>query len=111
MGLLCCYDIVIDEDFNTDNDFINRKYKEQRNRGSLTRRQPGRASAMSNAFSIKEDALLEDMCELADIEYEGDPTKMNKTDKTKMLKRLSKAPKTEGYFKSDKALNQFYENR
>jgi len=111
MGLLCCYDIIIDEDFNTDNDFINRG--KPKNRGSLNRRQPGRHSAMSsqNTFAIKEDALLEDMCELADIEYEGDPTKMNKTDKTKMLKRLSKAPKTEGYFKSDKALNQFYENR
>lgn len=66
---------------------------------------------MSNAFSIKEDALLEDMCELADIEYEGDPTKMSRNDKSKMLKRLSKAPQTEGYFKSERALTQFYENK
>jgi len=111
MGLFCCYDII---NAMTGDDDLNQSgtYRTQRNSRNQPRsRYTNRQSAMSNAFSIKEDALLEDMCELADIEYEGDPTKMSRNDKSKMLKRLSKAPQTEGYFKSERALTQFYENK
>jgi len=108
MGLFCCYDIIIgDEDLDASG-----IYQQQRNsRNQARNKYTSRQSNMSTGFSIKEDALLEDMCELADIEYEGDPTKMSKTDKSKMLKRLSKAPQTESYFKSERALTQFYEHK
>ena len=51
------------------------------------------------------------MCEIADIEYEGDPTQMKIKDKNKMLTRLSKNPQTEQYFRDEKALSQFFDNR
>ena len=45
------------------------------------------------------DALLEDMCEIAQEEYDGDATSMDEKGKIKMLNRLSKNQKTEQYFK------------
>ena len=85
--------------------------------------------------SIAEDVLLEDMCEIAsigiiyiiiylkyiykkvyniiiyNIEYDGDATVMNTNEKNKMLNRLSKNQKTEQYFRDEKALSQFFDNR
>ena len=57
--------------------------------------------------SIQEDSLLEDMCQLADIEFDGDATHMTDKAKSKMLKRLSRAPQTENLFKSERALSEF----
>ena len=108
MGFLCCYDIVIDDE---DEVYMQQKRDEQRLRSSRNVRRHGPSRISTRDFSIKEDALLEDMCELADIEYEGDATKMSNMEKSNMLKRLSKQPKTENYFKSERALSEFYENR
>ena len=57
--------------------------------------------------SIQEDSLLEDMCQMADIEFDGDATHMTDKAKSKMLKRLSRAPQTENLFKSERALSEF----
>ena len=46
-----------------------------------------------------------------DIEYDGDATVMNTNEKNKMLNRLSKNQKTEQYFRDEKALSQFFDNR
>ena len=108
MGFFCCYDIVIDDD---DEVYIKQKRQEQNLRTSRHMRRHGPSRISTRDFSIKEDALLEDMCELADIEYEGDATKMSNMEKSNMLKRLSKQPQTESYFKSERALSEFYENR
>ena len=35
-----------------------------------------------------EDALLEDMCEIGGLEYDGDPENMTESDKLHMVKRL-----------------------
>ena len=52
------------------------------------------------------DALLEDMCEIAQEEYDGDATSMDEKGKIKMLNKLSKNQKTEQYFKqSSKSLS------
>merc|ERR1712168_1063361 len=47
------------------------------------------------------------MCQLADIEFDGDATHMTDKAKSKMLKRLSRAPQTENLFKSERALSEF----
>ena len=39
-------------------------------------------------YSIQEDSILEDMCEMASVEFDGDPESMTLKDKSKLLKRL-----------------------
>jgi hypothetical protein len=102
MGWLCCLDLSFE--FNSDTDL-------RRDRHRLSNRFSHGNRINSGAQSIVEDVLLEDMCEIADIEYEGDPTQMNIKDKNKMLTRLSKNPQTEQYFRDEKALSQFFDNR
>lgn len=99
---LCCLDFSFE--FNSDTNIHKHK-----NRGSRARL-PGSFNNRINSV-IAEDVLLEDMCEMADIEYEGDATNMNSKDKNKMLTRLSKNPQTEQYFKDEKSLSTFFDNR
>jgi len=48
---------------------------------------------------------------MADLEFDGDASKMNEKDKKKMLRRLSQAPETAAIFQSDKALEDFVQNK
>jgi vacuolar-type H+-ATPase subunit I/STV1 len=84
---------------------MTRKKKNQRTKNWR------KISTLDTSSAIIEDALLEDMCEMANEEYEGDATRMNDKGKIKMLKKLSKNHKTEEYFKTENDLAQFMENK
>ena len=73
----------------------------------MSARQTRQSRIDSWTNSIQEDSLLEDMCQMADIEFDGDATHMTDKAKSKMLKRLSRAPQTENLFKSERALSEF----
>jgi len=51
------------------------------------------------------------MCEMAEVEFDGDPESMTLKDKSKLLKRLSKNPQTEQYFRNERALSEFIETK
>jgi len=117
MDWLCCYEFSIA--FGSDTDLQdygrtsqNRKKKSNRSRMDRVGSRPGRNSRVdSYTSSIAEDALLEDMCQLADMEFDGDATSMTDRAKNKMLKRLSRAPQTENLFKSERALSEFVQRQ
>jgi len=48
---------------------------------------------------------------MAELEFDGDASKMSEKDKKKMLRRLSQAPETAAIFQSDKALEDFVQNK
>ena len=58
-----------------------------------------------------EDALLEDMCEIGGLEFDGDPEEMSEKDKMEMVKRLSKLPETEHIFKNEKTFANFVDHQ
>lgn len=102
--LFCCAEFSIV--FGSDTD-LRTRYSEL-NKG---RANSGKPEVTDYRFSIQEDSILEDMCELAEVEFDGDPETMSAKDKSKLLKRLSKNPQTEQYFKSERALSHFIEQK
>ena len=48
---------------------------------------------------------------MADLEFDGDASKMSQKDKKKMLRKLSQAPETAAIFDSDKALEDFVQKK
>ena len=48
---------------------------------------------------------------MAELEFDGDASKMSEKDKKKMLRRLSQAPEAAAIFQSDKALEDFVQNK
>ena len=48
---------------------------------------------------------------MAELEFDGDASKMSENDKKKMLRRLSQAPGTAAIFENDKALEDFVQNK
>jgi len=118
MDWLCCSEFSIAFGSDTDLQDYNRtsqsRKKQKSNRGmqKMSSGMQGRQSRMDSwTSSIAEDALLEDMCQLADMEFDGDATSMTDRAKSKMLKRLSKAPQTENLFKSERALSEFVQRQ
>lgn len=105
MKWLCCRDLQMALGSDTDYDTKLRHHG-----GGLGYYNGTHVHDISNG-AIQEDALLEDMCELAGTEFDGDATQMTNRDKNHMLKRLSKAPKTEQYFKSERAFSEFVNSR
>jgi len=104
MDWLCCYEFSIAFGSETDLQSYDRvsQSRKKKSRQMSAKQTVGRQSRIDSwTNSIQEDSLLEDMCQLADIEYDGDATHMTDRAKNKMLKRLSRAPQTENLFKSE----------
>jgi len=108
MDWLCCYEFSIAFGSETDlqtYDRVSQSRKKKSRQMSARQTRQSRIDSWTN--SIQEDSLLEDMCQMADIEFDGDATHMTDKAKSKMLKRLSRAPQTENLFKSERALSEF----
>lgn len=114
MDWLCCYEFSIAFGSETDLQSYDRvsQSRKKKSRQMSAKQTVGRQSRIDSwTNSIQEDSLLEDMCQLADIEYDGDATHMTDRAKNKMLKRLSRAPQTENLFKSERALSEFVQRQ
>lgn len=114
MDWLCCYEFSIAFGSETDLQAYDRvsQSRKKKSRQMSARQTVGRQSRIDSwTNSIQEDSLLEDMCQLADIEFDGDATHMTDKAKSKMLKRLSRAPQTENLFKSERALSEFVQRQ
>merc|ERR1712137_194824 len=113
MGNFCCVVCELD-DFVDDDD---RAFQRQHNQRKKQLKDQQEALSFRNgkkiaslAPSIIEDPLLEDMCALGDLEFDGDAENMTKRDKEKMLHRLSIKPSTEKFFRNEQALSTYIEN-
>lgn len=66
---------------------------------------------LKHGFILEEDALLEDMCAMTDIEYDKDPLRMTKADKLDMMKTFSKKEQTKEFFESERAFSNFIQKQ
>ena len=109
LGWLCfCFDLDIEcfDDESAAMDRFHPKSKSRNKKGYINPNHNGRTKTSNS--TIIEDSLLEDMCELANEEFDGE---MNEKGKAKMLNKLSKNQKTEQYFRTKNDLDEFMENK
>jgi len=113
MGNFCCvvceWDDFVDDDDLTFQLQHNQRKKQLKDQQEALSFRNGKKIA-SLAPSIIEDPLLEDMCAMGELEFDGDAENMTKRDKEKMLHRLSIKPSTEKFFRNEQALSNYIEN-
>jgi len=106
MGNILCVELVFE---NNEDDHIRRLRQSQRIEQQKYKRigPHNSESKYSLIPSIVEEVVLEDMCELANIEYENDPEFMSKNDKMSMMKKFRDTEETQKHFASERAFSNF----